>query len=175
MLQYRINAGRLPDGSWVTDPEEGGGRIISETCHFVDLAAFLLGTAPVSVFAQRAGGTDDDVVTILTFANGSVATIGYFAGGDRAYSKERVEVFGGGRVAVIDDFRGGWLVQEGRRQRLGSLWSRRQKGHLEEIEAFLRAVRHGGPSPVPFNEAVAATRATLAIHESLSRGAPVRL
>jgi predicted dehydrogenase len=174
-LHYRVNAGRLPDGSWVSDPLEGGGRILSEYCHFVDLSAYLIGVRIVSVFAQSVGSGEDDLVVTLTFEDGSLATIGFYSNGDRSYSKERIEVFGAGKVAVIDDFRTGLLVREGRRRRIGGWWSRQQKGHREEIEAFLEAVRKGGTNPVPFEEAVRTTRATFAIRDSLSRGVPVTL
>jgi predicted dehydrogenase len=166
-IHYRVNAGVLPPGSWVADPEQGGGRIVSEVCHFVDLAAFLAGAVPTKVFAQRGRGGDDVVVT-LSFMNGSVASIGYYCGGDRSFSKERIEVFGGGNVAVIDDFRRGWTVSGGRRRHLGGWWGGPRKGHREELEAFIEAVRHGRPSPISFEESVQATRATLAILESLS-------
>jgi len=174
-LHYRVNAGRLPDRSWVADPQEGGGRIISEFCHFVDLSAFMVGAAPVAVFARSVRGGEDDVVATLTFANGSLATIGFYSNGDHSCSKERLEVFGGGGGAVMEVFRRGWLVRGGRRRRIGGFWPRQEKGHREEMQAFLEAVRRSSPSPVPFEEAVRTTRATFAIRESLSRGIPIDL
>lgn len=173
-IHYRVNAGALPPGSWVADLEQGGGRIVSEMCHFVDLAAFLAGAAPTNVFAQQGRGRDDVVVT-LSFANGSVASIGYFCAGDRSFSKERVEIFGGGAVAVIDDFRRGWTISGARRRRLGGLWGGPRKGHREELEAFIEAVRHGRSAPIPFEESVQATLATLAVVRSLNQRGLVTL
>jgi predicted dehydrogenase/threonine dehydrogenase-like Zn-dependent dehydrogenase len=173
-IHYRVNAGALPPGSWVSDPDQGGGRIVSEVCHFVDLVAFLADAAPTNIFAQR-GHHSDDVAISLGFANGSLASIGYYCEGDRAFSKERIEIFGGGAVAIIDDFRRGWTVMGGRRRRLGNWWGNPRKGHREELEAFLEAVRQDARSPIPFEESVQTTRATLAIVESLRRGGAVTL
>lgn len=174
-INYRINAGQLPADSWVLDPVDGGGRILSEICHFVDAAAFLAGSRVVEVSAVNGADGNDDVVATLQFANGSVATIGYYTHGDRSYSKERIEMFGAGRVAVIDDFRRGWLVADGRRRRLGGWLSRQRKGHHEELAAFLDAIQRDEPPPVSFAEAIAATHATFAIRKSLARGRRVRV
>ncbi len=175
VVNYRINAGRLEKTSWVLDAAEGGGRILSEVCHFIDLSAFVVGAPPTSVFAQSLGGGRDDVAATIKFTNGGLATIGFYSGGDRSYSKERIEVLGAGAVAVIDDFRQVWLVRNGRRHWLSSRVARQRKGHDEELSAFVTAVREGRPSPIPFGEAVQSTRATLAILESLNQGVPIDL
>jgi predicted dehydrogenase/threonine dehydrogenase-like Zn-dependent dehydrogenase len=172
-VHYRINAGRLPEGSWVDDPIQGGGRILSEVCHFVDLAAFLVSSPIASVYAQGVGTRADDVVVVLRHRNDSVSTIGYYTGGDRSASKERVEVFGGGAMAVIDDFRQALIVHRGRRRRLGTRLGSPRKGHREELAAFVQAVRAGNSGVVPFGEAVATTYASLAIRESLAQGVRV--
>jgi predicted dehydrogenase/threonine dehydrogenase-like Zn-dependent dehydrogenase len=172
-VHYRVNAGRLPAGSWVADPDEGGGRILAELCHFVDLAAFLVGSPVVAVYAQGMASGEDDVMAILGHGNGSIATIGFHSGGDRSAPKERIEVFGGGAVAVIDDFRRAWIVQHGLRRRVGARFGGPRKGHREELQAFVAATRTGGEGAVPFADAVAATRATLAVRESLARGVRV--
>ena len=174
-VSIRVNAGPLPPDSWVLDPVAGGGRILSEVCHFVDLAAHLADSPPVTVFAQGAGGDAGSVAITLRHASGAVSIIGYFCGGDRSFAKERIEVFGGGGVAVVDDFRRAVLMQGGRRRRLGGLGLRQQKGHREEVRAFLRAVQAGQPSPVPFGEAVTATRVTFAILKSLGCGQAIPL
>lgn len=173
-INYRVNGGRLPDDSWLLDPSEGG-RIVSEVCHFVDTAMFLAGSRVVEATATGGAGPHDDLAATLRCANGSIATIAYFSSGDRSYSKERIEVFGGGRVAVIDDFRRGWLVANGHRTRLGGWLARQRKGHREELDAFLEAVRSGASLAGTFDEAVAATRATFAILESLAGGHAVRV
>ncbi len=172
-IGYRVNAGPLSADSWVANAAESGGRIISEVCHFIDLAAFLAGAAPRTVFAQSVGSSGEDVVAIVSFDNGSTATIGYYATGHRAFSKERIEVFGRGMVGVIDDFRSGILLRDGRRRRLGRWLGRPDKGHRQEIAAFVAAVRTGAPSPVPFEEAVSSTAATFALRDSLRAGVAV--
>ena len=173
-LCYRVNAGKLPTGSWIADPSEGGGRVLGEVCHFVDLSTVIAGAPVAQVFAlgSAAPGADEATVT-LKFKDGSLASIVYASSGDRSFSKERIEVFGGESTAVIDDFRRGWIVEHGSRTRLGGWIGRQDKGHRAELSAFVQAVRNGTANPVPFEAAVASTRATLAIRESLSRGMPI--
>ena len=107
-LHYRVNAGYLPPDHWVNDREQGGGRILGEVCHFVDLLMFLVASpiAEVEAHALRSSQrySGDNVLISIRFANGSEGTISYLANGDRAFSKERLEVFGGGAVAVLEDF-----------------------------------------------------------------------
>ena len=102
---YRINAGRVPRGSWVTSGDEGGGRSLGEVCHFVDLCASLGGASVTQVSAVRSSADADDVMVSLRLSSGGVATIAYLVDGDPASPKERIEVFGGGALGVIDDFR----------------------------------------------------------------------
>jgi predicted dehydrogenase len=108
-LNYRINAGAIPRESWIHDPGDGGGRIIGEVCHFVDLCQYLTGDDPVEVFAHALGGAEgglhDTVSISLRFAGGSIASLAYYATGDGSFAKERLEVFGGGALGVLDDFR----------------------------------------------------------------------
>jgi predicted dehydrogenase len=175
-LYYRINAGYIPADHWVNDPEQGGGRIRGEICHFVDLLGFLAGAAPIEVqtraLANQGRYSDDNVFLSLQFANGSQGAISYLANGDRSYSKERVEIFGGGAVAVLEDFRSLELVRRGRKQTFRSRL-RQDKGHRGEWEAFAAAIRNGSESPIPFPEIVASTLATLCAVESRSSGLPV--
>jgi predicted dehydrogenase len=176
ILHYRVNAGSVARDHWVNDPEQGGGRILGEACHFVDFLTFLADALPVEV--QTRGVTslesysDENVVISTRFANGSQGTISYLANGDRSYSKERVEVFGGGAVAVLEDFRRLELVRHGRKQTLRSRF-RQDKGHRAEIEAFAAAVGSRGESPIPLDEIVSTTLATLRAVESRSSGQPV--
>jgi predicted dehydrogenase len=173
-MAYRVNAGPIPPESWIHDPDDGGGRIIGEVCHFVDLAQFLTGDEVVEVFAYSVGGPEgalhDTVSVVLRFGGGSVASINYFATGDRSYAKERLEVFGGGTVAVLDDFRELEISRGGKRTRTRKL--SQDKGFDEEIAAFLQAVR-GGAAPISVASLAATTRATFAIEESLRTGLPV--
>jgi len=175
-MHYRVNAGFLAPEHWVNDPEQGGGRILGEVCHFVDFLSFLAGTPPVVVQTRSLdnlrGGSNDDVIVSLQFPNGSQGTISYMTGGDRTYSKERLEVFGGGAVAVLEDFRLLELVRHGRKQRFRSRF-RQDKGHRAELEALAAAVRTGSESPIPFDEIVAVTLATLRAAQSRSSQQPV--
>jgi predicted dehydrogenase len=115
---------------------------------------------------------DDNVCITLDFADGSLGTIAYIANGDRAFGKERIEVFGGGQVAVLDDFRHLELACHGRKK-VHTSRLRQDKGHRGEREASVAALRSGAPSPIPFEEIVATTVATFAIVDSLRRGMPV--
>jgi len=177
-LHCRVNAGFMARDHWVNDPEQGGGRILGEVCHFVDFLTFLAGALPVEVQARSVTSleaySDENVVIALRFANGSQGTISYLANGDRSYSKERVEVFGGGAVAVLEDFRRLELVRHGRKQTLRSRF-RPDKGHRAELEAFAAAIRGRGELPISFEEIVSATLATLRIVESRSSGQPVEV
>ncbi len=177
-MHYRVNAGPLPRSHWVYDPEQGGGRILGEACHFIDFLTFVSGSLPVRV--QALGLPDDgryceeNVVVLLEFADGSLGTITYLANGDRAFPKERVEIFAGGRVAVLDDFRRLELWSSGGR-RIYRSPLRQDKGHRAEWLAFVRAVEHGGPPPIPYPELFAVSQATLDALESLRRRQPVRV
>lgn len=167
--RYRVNAGAVPATHWTRDPEVGGGRIIGEACHFFDLLAFVVGSPIARVFAERVG--DDGAAATLRFADGSTATLEYLTAGDASIPKESFEVHWEGTSHVLDDFRSLARHAGGRRR---ELWSGSQdKGHADEIAAFVRAVVDGEPSPVPFDEAVAATEATFAAVESIETGAPV--
>jgi predicted dehydrogenase/threonine dehydrogenase-like Zn-dependent dehydrogenase len=172
-LHYRINAGFIPADHWVNDPTLGGGRILGEVCHFVDLLSFLVGASPTRVETRglpNPGNYADDNVTVsLQFADGSQGTITYLANGDKSYSKERVEVFGGGAVAVLEDFRRLELVRHGRKQVVRSLL-RQDKGHVGEWRLFAQAIRSAQEAPIPFHEIVASTLCTLRAAESRSLG-----
>ena len=170
---YRINGGRVPRGSWVTSADEGGGRILGEVCHFVDLCASLGGASVTQVSAVRSSADADDVMVSLRLSSGGVATIAYLVDGDPASPKERIEVFGGGALGVIDDFRVTTLNVNGRKKKLGGRLSGQDKGHSEEVRAFVMAIADGAQSPVQFGSAVNSTRATLAILASLESGTPV--
>jgi predicted dehydrogenase/threonine dehydrogenase-like Zn-dependent dehydrogenase len=172
-VSVRMNAGAIPADHWTQDPAEGG-RIIGEACHAIDLATYLTGSLPVRVYAESVGGatapgiTDDQCFITLRHANGSISNIAYLAGGDKAFPKERVEVIGGGRVAVIEDFRKAFSVAGGKSR---TLWSGAQdKGHRAEVEAFARAVRAGGAWPIAWEELRAVTLASFLTVQSLREG-----
>ncbi|MEW6048912.1 MAG: Gfo/Idh/MocA family oxidoreductase, partial [Bacillota bacterium] len=177
-IHCRVNAGPVPRDSWVVDADEGGGRILGEVCHFVDLAGYLAGANPVLVYTAglRDGSgkvSADDVSVTLNLADGSVAQIGYVARGDKAFSRERVEIFGGGSVCVIDDFRRLVYVGGGRRRSMAAL--NVDRGHKAEMEEFISAVAGRREPPVPFEDYVATTMATIAAQDSLFRGIPVHI
>jgi len=174
-MHYRVNAGPIAPDHWVNDPEQGGGRILGEACHFVDFLTFLAGAQPIEVQTRSLadfGLADDNVVISLRFANGSHGTISYLTNGDRACSKERVEVFSGGAVAVLEDFRRLELVRHGRKRVIRSFF-RQDKGHRAELEAFAATIRRGGEPPIPLQDIVAVTLATLRAVESRASGLPV--
>lgn len=176
VAHYRVNAGYLPPDHWLHDPEQGGGRLVGEACHFVDFLAFLVGEPPKSVraFGVPDSGRDqgDNFVLTCTFPDGSLGTVAYLANGDRAFPKERVEVFTAGRVAVLDDFRALETVRDGRR-RVQRSRLRQDKGHRAAWEAFVEAIRSGGPPPIPYRHLLGVTEATFAARESLRTGETV--
>lgn len=165
-LVMTVNAGAIPMNHWTQDPSVGGGRIIGEGCHYIDLLRFLVGASIQSVIASQidmkdAGGVADDKMTItICFADGSLGTIHYFANGHKSFPKERLEVFCAGRVLQLDNFRKlhgyGWPGFKSM-----NLW-RQDKGHSAEIAAFIAAVADQSGSPIPFNEIVEVTEATFA-------------
>jgi predicted dehydrogenase len=175
-LHYRVNAGFLPADHWLNDPLEGGGRLLGEVCHFVDFLCFLTDAPPMEVETRSLPNpghySNDNIVCSLRFANGSQGTISYLANGDRSYSKERIEVFGGGSIAVLEDFRRLELVRGGNKRVYRSLL-RQDKGHRGEWEAFITAIQTGAESPIPFREVVNATLATFALEESRCLAKPV--
>jgi predicted dehydrogenase/threonine dehydrogenase-like Zn-dependent dehydrogenase len=150
-MTYTVNAGPIPATQWVQDPAVGGGRIIGEACHFIDLLRYLAGAPIVGARADFLGGEDGklgDVASLhLRFADGSLGTVNYFANGDRSYPKERLEIFTAGKVLALDNYRllsgYGWSGFT----RFSTL--RQEKGHAQELAAFFEAVRAGGPSPIP--------------------------
>jgi predicted dehydrogenase/threonine dehydrogenase-like Zn-dependent dehydrogenase len=174
LIHYRVNAGYIPAHHWVHAPQEGGGRIIGEVCHFVDFLIFLTGSLPEQVDAaalpNQGRYRDDNVAVTLKFANGSVGVITYAAGGDKSFPKERVEVFGGGATAVLDNFRRLELIREGRRQ-ISKSRLRQDKGFQGEWEAFLEAIiQPKSILPITFDEIFASTLTTFLIIDSLKCG-----
>jgi polar amino acid transport system substrate-binding protein len=177
-ILYRVNAGRVSTGHWIQN-EEGGGRIVSEVCHFVDLMQYWTAAPPVSVFAEAIASSnheivnEDSVFITLRFADGSNGCIAYLAEGDKKLAKERVEIFSGGSVFVLDDFRSALLYQNGREEKL-NLRSQ-DKGQAGEVRAVCKTVLDGSPAPISLEELAATTRATFRIRDSLRTRARVEL
>jgi len=170
-LVMTVNAGELPREHWIHDPAMGG-RIIGEGCHFVDLLRFLVGQPIVDVGAVRMGSNsgaagDGNVSFTLRFADGSIGAVHYLANGHPSFPKERLEVFCGGRILQLDNFRRlrgyGWPGFRSMKR-----W-RQDKGNVAGMTAFVRAVREGDVSPIPFAELTEVTRVTFDIAEALRR------
>jgi predicted dehydrogenase len=154
---YTVNAGSVPPEHWTLDPRTGGGRIRGEACHFLDLLRNLAGCAAESLKVAR---LDDQSVSIgVSYRDGSTGTVHYFANGHKSFPKERLEVFCAGRILQLDNFRTlrayGWPGFRTMR-----LW-RQDKGANTCVAAFLKAVRQGAPSPIPFEELIEVSRTTI--------------
>jgi len=159
-VHYRVNAGTIPAEHWVSDPAEGG-RIIGEGCHFLDFFAFLTDSSPVS--ADRIAvdrSSPDDVQLLLTYADGSVCHLTYTTTGAKATSKERVEVFGGGRSGILDDYRLLQLDIGSKRVVNQKAWFSQDKGHAAEIAQFIEAVSQNRPMPISLDSLLATTEAS---------------
>ncbi len=167
MMIYRVNAGSVPGDSWLHG-HEGGGRIVGEVCHFVDTLQFLAGARPVGVQALQARGHPDALSAQISFEDGSVGTIVYTSLGDRSFPKEYIEVFGGGRVIAIDDFRAATFVSDGHRKRRRTM--KQDKGFGEELRCFLDAISGNGDAPIRLPSLVATTETTFAIRDSIGNG-----
>jgi predicted dehydrogenase/threonine dehydrogenase-like Zn-dependent dehydrogenase len=176
-LTYRVNAGIMPAEHWVYDPEQGGGRWLGEGGHFIDVLQYLTGADPVEVFARAStsgGGAASPGTTLLVtlaFGGGAAANIVYADGTDRAEWRERLEVYGPGIAATLEDYRRLTLVRAGRVRRIRRAEAAR--GHREELMAWVAAVRGSAPPPVAVPVYAANTLAGLAALESVRTGTPV--
>jgi predicted dehydrogenase/threonine dehydrogenase-like Zn-dependent dehydrogenase len=173
-ILYRVNAGRIAREHWIQDSREGGGRLIGEVCHFIDLMTFFTNALPVSIFAEAAAShndaiiDEDSVFITIRFSDGSNGCIAYLAEGDKALAKERVEIFGNQRSVVLDDFRSGAFYKNGKSEtkRLRT----QDKGQAAEVRAICDMVLHDKPAPIRLEELVATTRATFRALDSLRTG-----
>jgi predicted dehydrogenase len=178
-MSMMVNAGFSPPDSWVQDPKVGGGRIIGEGCHWIDLMMFLAGAPVTRVSAARIGESrgvairDDKATITLSFADGSIGTLHYFSNGHRAYPKETLEVFCDGKVLRLDDFtvlRGyGWPGFTKMKLRR---WDR---GYRTEFEALSAAIARGEPPVMPFGQIENVMRAAFAAVDSAKTGQPVEV
>lgn len=177
VINIRVNAGAIPEDHWIQDPSQGGGRLIGEGCHFIDLAAALARAKPVSVYAVGAAKANkspmlnDNVCISLQFDNGSVANISYVADGSKAQAKEYVEVFGGGRGAVLDDFKSVtfYTGDTGVEEKKGGV---QDKGQKAMLRGFVDGLKSGKPL-VAYEDIALTSLATIAAVESMMIGAPV--
>ncbi len=175
MVTLRVNGGAIDGAHWTQSSDEGGGRILGEMCHFVDLARHLVGSPISSVQADAVtseNGTGDDVVATLKFADSSLASIIYTGKGDTSLPKERIEVFCGGRAAVLDDFTKLSLAALGSTKTTSAS---QDKGHKQQIEAFVAAVTEGAAPPIAQDELIETSAATIAVVESLRTGERIKV
>lgn len=174
-ISYRVNAGAIPLNSWIQDPVLGGGRILGEACHFVDYVSWLSGSAPTAVSAVAIPDPNalNDVVAIqIKMANGSIASIGYYANGSKSLSKERIEVFQGGLSAVVDDFKRIDIYASD-----GKIKTRKgvqNKGQATMLDSYVRDLKEGRDT-IPPAEIFQNTLATFAVLDSLCEGKVVSL
>jgi len=178
-ILYRVNAGRIPNEHWMQNAEEGGGRIIGEVCHFIDLMQYLTGALPVSVFAESISANSskivdaDSVFITLRFADGSNGTIAYLAEGDKGLAKERVEIFSGGKVFVLDDFRRATLYRDGREEQV--TLKAQDKGQQEQVRQVCANVLGGGPALIGLDDLAATSRTTFRVLDSLRERQPFEI
>ncbi|EFL36565.1 bi-domain-containing oxidoreductase [Streptomyces viridochromogenes DSM 40736] len=172
-LRYLVNAGRLDHGSWYLQQGTEGSRFAGEGGHFIDTASWLLGADPVSVYAITTPG-NEDLQVLLRYPDGSTATISYVTTGSPGFPKETLDMVADGKVLRLDDFVRA-SVYGSKRWVSSRLPKARDKGQNAELAAFVKAVRTGGPMPVPLESLVATTAATLAVQAGLAGGAPVTL
>ncbi|MDX2173146.1 MAG: bi-domain-containing oxidoreductase [Bacteroidota bacterium] len=175
-INYRINAGMLPVDHWIHAKTIGGGRIIGEVCHFIDLASHIANSKIISVSANEllnANSLRDTLTINLQFENGSIAAISYFSNGSKELSKEYLEIFSNGQTFIIDDFKD-MTVYDKSVKKINL--SNQDKGHKEEVKLFLEAIKKGSACPIPFSETFNAMLATFKVEESISKnGAQVIL
>ena len=163
--------GLYPKDVWVHDMEIGGGRIIGEACHYIDLCSYLAGSKVISV-CMNAMGTNpeentDNASILLKYENGSNAVINYFANGSKGYSKERVEVYSQERTLVMDN----WRKLKGYGFKgFSSAKSGQDKGHFNQFQELVTQQKNGGEAIIPFDEIVNTTRASFAAIDSLKEG-----
>ncbi|HSM25364.1 MAG TPA: bi-domain-containing oxidoreductase, partial [Anaerolineaceae bacterium] len=169
-IHYRINAGYLPLDHWLHNPSIGGGRIIGEGCHFIDLCIYLVGSTPVSVQTlglPNQGKYNNDIVTIvISFEDGSNAIIEYLANGDKNVEKETMEIFSGGKVAQLFDYRKLILTSNGKKSSFSNRF-KQDKGHIAAWDAFTNAIVKSSDPPIPFTELLTSSVVSIAANESL--------
>ena len=178
-ILYRVNAGRIPKEHWTQHADEGGGRIVGEVCHFVDLMQYLTGAPPVFVFAESMSAKSskvvdaDSVFITVRFADGSNGAIAYLSEGDKALAKERVEIFGAGKVFVLDDYRRATLYKDSREEQV--TLKAQDKGQQAQVRAVCASVLEGGAAPISLEELAATSRATFRVLDSLHERRPFEL
>ena len=176
VMNFRINAGFIPKEHW-SQTDAGGGRIIGEICHFIDLMQYFSDSIPVKVYADCVDSinsnskNEDNIVITIKFSNGSIGTLTYIANGDKSMPKERYEVSAANSIFVINDFKDGFLYRNNNSRRIKIAG----KGHKEEVHSFLNAIRKGGDSPISFESLCYTTLTTFKVLDSLKTGLPQQI
>jgi len=174
---YRVNAGFIPSSHWLHDPTKGGGRLIGEGCHFIDYMVFLIGQIPESVHTKALPDngkyTRDNFVITMNFPDGSIGTISYLANGNKSVGKEYLEVFSGGRVGILDDFRK--LQLFGKTAIKKREYFKQDKGHASAWDKFVNAVIKNTEAPIPYAELIGTTYVILACDQSMRTGKPINI
>ncbi len=177
-IHYRINAGYLPLDHWLHNQNLGGGRVIGEGCHFIDLCIYLASSKPISVQTiglPNIGKYKNDNVTIqIIFEDGSIATVDYLANGDKSVEKEYLETFSGGTVGQLHDFRN-LIITSNDTKKSFSNGMKQDKGHLGAWQAFLNSIETGSEPPIPFEELFTTSVTTIAANESLNKNQVINL
>jgi polar amino acid transport system substrate-binding protein len=175
-VNIRVNAGFIPKDHWTQNENLGGGRIIGEMCHFIDLMQFFTSAKPTSVYAQCINTEniklkpEDNISVIVKFDNGSIGNLVYLANGDKSLPKELIEVFAGGKTGRIHDFRSGDLHKGNKQIKLKISG----KGHKEEVHAFLESLK-SEVNPIDFESIYLTTKTTFKLVDSLKTGLPQRI
>ena len=164
---YRINAGHIPKDNWLQDPKIGGGRIIGEACHFIDLLVYLNGSKPISVNAQAVGNnsTSDNVNISLVFENGSIGTINYVSNGGKSLPKEYIEVHSQGNSLIINDFKQLQIFGDRRSKNIKRVIQ--NKGQKEMLDAYFKSLSSGQSNLISIDEINTVTKTTFLVIESL--------
>jgi predicted dehydrogenase len=171
--RYLVNAGKLAADSWYLNADAEGSRFAGEGGHFIDTLAWWAGSPPEEVFAVG-GPEQGDVQATFRFASGASGTISYLTGGHSRFPKETMDATGGGRNALLDNFKSA-TVWSAKGKATASARGGQDKGQKAEMAQFVEAVRTGGPMPISADSLLAVTRATIAVGESLSSGKPERV
>lgn len=171
VMNFRVNAGFIPKDHW-TQTEIGGGRIVGEMCHFIDLMQYFTDAKPIKVFAECISTTntqmksDDNISVIVKFSDGSIGNLIYVANADKSLPKEHLEIFAAGKAGVIEDFKSGKLYKENSEEKLKFSG----KGHKQEVQSFIASLKSGTGSPISYESLYLTTLTTFKILDSLATG-----
>jgi polar amino acid transport system substrate-binding protein len=173
---YRVNAGPIPADSWIQDMDVGGGRIIGEVCHFIDFMIYMNGSLPIRVHAtalQEPSNLNDTVAINLTFENGSIGSVCYYANGPKSLFKEYIEIYKGQTAARLIDFKEMEIIGDRKTSRKKLI--SQDKGQKIMVDSFIRACQRNGESPISLSDTFATSTATFGITESLRTNRAVEI